>query len=82
MNYLPQERNYNSPVLLANFNMCQIVFALEKFFFVSNLLFFFLSLCRVIKFNILLGEKTLAVFRSLTEIVHMHKRGDGVEEIS
>lgn len=67
MNYLPPERHCNSPVLRAIFSMCQIVFVLENFFFfsffflVSHLLIFFLSLCRVIKFHILLGETNITV---------------------
>lgn len=67
MNYLPRERHCNSPVLRAIFSMCQIVFVLENFFFfsffflVSHLLIFFLSLCRVIKFHILLGETNITV---------------------
>lgn len=33
MNYMPRERNHSSLVLRAIFSMCQIVFALENFFF-------------------------------------------------
>lgn len=61
MNYLPRERHCNSPVLRAIFSMCQIVFALEIFFFGKPSLDFLFVFVQSYKIQHTLGEKNITV---------------------